>query len=62
MLTSGQITFAIIFAVTFISIVVFTYFKDKRLHKKYYKNSIFVLVGFLVFVGILFLLKFFWKE
>ncbi|PZD79599.1 hypothetical protein [Mesonia sp. K7] len=57
MFTQGQIIFAIFFAVTFILLAIVSYRKDLKLHKKYYKGSLFVLGGFLLFIAILFLIK-----
>ena len=57
MFSTGQLIFAIIFAVVFIVIIVFSYRKDIKQHKKYYKGSIWVLVGFIVFVLLLMAIK-----
>lgn len=58
MISTGQLIFAILFVIAFTVIIILSYRKDKSLHKKYYKGSIWVLVGFLVFVGLLTLIKF----
>jgi len=58
MISTGQLIFAILFFVAFTVVIIFSYRKDKTLHKKYYKGSVWVLVGFLVFVGLLTLIKF----
>lgn len=58
MISTGQFIFAILFIITFTVIIILSYRKDKSLHKKYYKGSIWVLVGFLVFIGLLTLIKF----
>ena len=58
MISTGQFIFAILFVITFTVIIILSYRKDKSLHKKYYKGSIWVLVGFLVFIGLLTLIKF----
>ncbi len=57
MFSSGQLVFAAFFVVAFIGIMVFSYRKDLKLHRKYYKGSLFILFGFLVFVVFLFVLK-----
>jgi hypothetical protein len=62
MFTDGQWTFAGFFVVAFISLIIFSYKRDKKLHKKYYKGSIFILVGFITFIAILFLMKIFLKD
>ncbi len=58
MFSNGQITFGILFAIAFIVILFFAYSKDKALHKKYYKGSIWVLVGFISFLLMLVTIKF----
>ncbi|RRO21889.1 hypothetical protein [Flavobacteriaceae bacterium 14752] len=57
MFTTGQWIFAAFFVVAFVVLMLFSYKKDKALHKKYYKGSFYVLVGFLVFIVILFIMK-----
>lgn len=50
--------FALLFAVTFISVVVVMYRKDKKWHKTQYKGVSWVLLGFISFLIILLLLKY----
>lgn len=57
MFSTGQLIFAGLFVVAFIIIMIFSYRKDIRLHRKYYKGSIYVLIGFIVFILLLFLIK-----
>lgn len=57
MFTTGQLIFALIAFIIFIVIVAYSYLKDKKLHKKQYKGSIWVLVGFIAFITFLVLLK-----
>lgn len=62
MFTTGQLIFAICFIVAFVIIMVISYRKDKKLHRKYYKGSFWILIGFLVFVGVLLLVKWLLKQ
>jgi cytochrome bd-type quinol oxidase subunit 1 len=62
MFSTGQWIFAAFFVVAFVVLMLFSYKKDKVLHKKYYKGSFYILLGFLTFVLILFLMKFFLKS
>lgn len=62
MFTQGQWIFAAFFVVAFISIMIFSYKRDKKLHKKYYRGSVFILLGFLAFILILFIMKLFLKS
>jgi len=63
MFSTGQIYFAIIFVIVFVTIMFFVYKKDLNLHKLHYKGSSkWVLVGFISFVIILFILKYYLKN
>jgi len=62
MISTGQLIFAICFVIAFITIMVITYRKDRKLHKKHYKGNVWVLIGFIVFVGLLLLAKVLFKE
>lgn len=57
MFTTGQWIFAICFLVVFVLIIIVAYARDKKLHKKYYKNNFWVLIGFLIFTSLLMLAK-----
>ncbi|UUV22830.1 hypothetical protein MG290_04820 [Flavobacterium sp. CBA20B-1] len=57
MFTQGQIIFAVAFIVVFVSLIVIMYRKDLKMHKIYYKGSLWVLLTFLLFMGILFIIK-----
>lgn len=61
MFTTGQWVFAGLFLVAFIIAAVYSYKGDKMLHARFYKGSYKVLIGFLLFIGMLFLIKFFFK-
>jgi hypothetical protein len=62
MFTTGQLVFAIIVLVAFIFLMIYSYRGDKKLHRKQYKGSIWVLIGFIFFVGFLIALKTFLKS
>jgi hypothetical protein len=62
MFTQGQLLFAVCFFITFVITMIIAYRKDLELHKRYYKGNYKVLVGFLVFIGILFCVKIFFKR
>ncbi|GEQ85759.1 hypothetical protein ULMS_12670 [Patiriisocius marinistellae] len=57
MFSTGQWMFALFFVIAFIAAITYSYRKDIRLHKKYYKDSFWVLIGFLIFVGVLIFVK-----
>jgi len=62
MFTTGQMYFSILFLVVFVIAMIYTYRKDLRLHKVYYKGSSWVFLIFLAFIGLLFVIKSFLKE
>ncbi|MCW5519244.1 hypothetical protein J1N09_05300 [Aureitalea sp. L0-47] len=62
MFTTGQLIFAICFVIAFVIIMIFAYKRDKKLHKKHYRGSLWILVGFLVFVGLLLMAKWLLKQ
>jgi hypothetical protein len=53
MFTRGQIIFAILFFIAFVGFMIYSYSKDKGLHKLYYKNSSWKSAA-LIFVVLLF--------
>ena len=61
MFSTGQWIFAGFFLITFIIVMIFMYRKDLNLHRKYYKNSIFVLIGLIAFILLLFVIKLYLK-
>lgn len=62
MFTQGQWTFAGLFLIVFIIASVFVYRKDARLHQKMYKGSYRVLLGFILFIALLFVIKIFFRH
>ena len=62
MFTTGQLIFAGLFAVVFIAVMIYVYRKDMALHKKYYKNSYYILIAFLLFIAMLFVIKYITKN
>lgn len=59
MFSTGQTIFAILFVVVFIGVIVLSYKKDKKIHLSQFKGSLWVLLGFLIFMGILITIKYF---
>lgn len=62
MFSTGQLIFAICFLIVFVVVMYFAYGKDKKLHRKYYRGSFWILIGFLVFTGLLILVKYLLKQ
>ena len=57
MFSPGQLIFAGLFFVVFVVIIIFSYRKDLALHRKYYKGTLYILVGFIAFILLLFVIK-----
>lgn len=57
MFSTGQLIFVIFFVLVFSGILIMSYRKDNKLHDLYYKGSIWILLGFVAFIILLFLLK-----
>ncbi|HLV61875.1 MAG TPA: hypothetical protein VKY50_00965 [Galbibacter sp.] len=57
MFTQGQMIFAGIFAIVFIIVMFVSYRRDIKIHKKQYKGSLWILVGFLIFIALLLVVK-----
>jgi len=62
MFSKGQWVFAGFFVIAFIIAMIFAYKGDKKLHKTFYKGSSKVLIGFILFIILLFLIKIFFKR
>ena len=57
MFSTGQLIFAGIFLIAFIMVMIYTYWKDLKLHRKYYRGTLYILFGFILFIGLLFVIK-----
>ncbi len=62
MFSQGQMIFAGLFVVAFVAAMVYAYGKDKMLHREFYKGNYKILIGFVVFIAILFVIKFNFKH
>lgn len=62
MFSLGQLLFAGAFFIAFVIAMVFSYRKDIGTHKQFYKGNYKILIGFFVFIGILFVIKIFFKR
>jgi hypothetical protein len=62
MFSQGQLVFAGLFFIAFVIAMVYAYQKDLALHRIFYKGNYKILIGFVVFIGILFLIKIFFKR
>jgi amino acid permease len=62
MFSKGQLIFAVLFFISFVIAMVYAYRKDKVLHNKFYRGNYKVLIGFIVFIGLLFVIKIYLKH
>ncbi|WP_179352669.1 hypothetical protein [Winogradskyella vidalii] len=58
MFTTGQLIFGILFFIAFAIVIGFQYRKDLKLHKKYYKGSLWMLLAFIAFIGMIAAIKY----
>ncbi len=62
MFSNGQIIFAALFAIVFVTVIVFMYKKDKKVHSQNYKGVKWVGILFIIFLAILFSIKYLLKN
>lgn len=62
MFSTGQLIFGLLFFIAFVIVMVFAYRKDAKLHQLFYKGNYKILLGFLLFIGLLFVIKIFFKR
>ena len=61
MFSKGQFIFGVLFCIVFAIIIGYTYRKDLKLHKHFYKGSIWMLVAFIAFILFIAGIKYFFK-
>ena len=62
MFSQGQLSFGVAFFVAFVIAMIYSYRKDAKLHKTFYKDNYKILLGFIFFIAILFVIKIFSKR
>jgi hypothetical protein len=62
MFSKGQIIFGILFAITFIIVLIYAYRKDIKIHRRYFKGSLWVLVSFIAFLLFIVAIKFIFTD
>ncbi|HMB65093.1 MAG TPA: hypothetical protein VKN36_18585 [Eudoraea sp.] len=62
MFSSGQLLFATLFVLVFIIVIILTYKKDKKLHRRNYKGVQWIGLFFVAFIIILFVIKYLLKK
>ena len=58
MFSTGQLIFGILFFIAFVIVIAFQYRKDLQLHKKHYKGTVWVLIAFVGFIGMIASIKY----
>ena len=62
MFTTGQIYFAIFFIIAFVITMILVYRKELKILKPFYKGTYSIFIGFIIFICLLFLIKFLMKD
>ncbi|WP_370391480.1 hypothetical protein [uncultured Winogradskyella sp.] len=58
MFTTGQLIFALLFFISFVVVLAIQYRKDRKLHRRYYKGTVWILIAFIGFIAMLATVKF----
>lgn len=58
MFTTGQLIFGILFLIAFVIVITYQYRKDIKIHKIYYRGTIWILIAFVGFIGMIAAVKF----
>jgi cbb3-type cytochrome oxidase subunit 3 len=58
MFSTGQLIFGILFFIVFVIVIAYQYRKDLPLHKRYYKGTVWILIAFIGFIGLIATVKF----
>lgn len=58
MFTTGRIVFVLFFVACFVAALIYSYRKDAALHRIFYNGSYRILIGFLIFIALLFAIKY----
>lgn len=62
MFSTGQIYFALFFIIAFVITLILVYRKDLKILEPFYKGTYTIFIGFIIFIGLLFLIKFLMKD
>ena len=58
MFSKGQLIFAALFVIAFTILMIWSYRKDIKIHKKHYKNSFIVIIALFLIIAIFTLITF----
>ncbi|WP_296385482.1 hypothetical protein [Winogradskyella sp.] len=58
MFSTGQLIFGLLFFIAFAIVIAYQYRKDLKLHKRYYKGTVWVLIAFIGFIAMIAAVKF----
>ncbi|WP_323788578.1 hypothetical protein [Psychroserpens sp.] len=57
MFSNGQLIFGILFAIAFIVVIFYAYRRDIKIHQKYYRGSVWILIAFVSFIAMIAVIK-----
>ncbi|WP_299528160.1 hypothetical protein [uncultured Lutibacter sp.] len=58
MFSKGQLIFAVLFVVAFTASMIWSYRKDIKIHRKYYKNTFIIIIAIFLVIAIFTLITF----
>jgi len=58
MFSKGQLIFAAFFLIAFTLLMIWSYWKDIKVHKKYYKNTFIIVIAVFLIIAIFTLITF----
>jgi uncharacterized membrane protein YqjE len=58
MFSEGQLIFAAFFVIAFTILMIWSYQKDLKIHKKYYKNTFIIIIAIFLIIAIFTLITF----
>jgi O-antigen/teichoic acid export membrane protein len=58
MFSKGQLIFAVLFIISFTILMIWSYRKDFKIHKKHYKNTFIILIAIFLIITIFALITF----
>ena len=58
MFSTGQWIFALLFFIAFVTVIAVAYRRDLKLHQRYYRGTVWILIAFIGFIALIATIKF----